>query len=289
MDQKGNWEMSQMHVVLLHIQETRTLSQMSFLLGGKYEEVNPSQKRKKLDNPDAAAACKLSNNSLFLVKVTTRDDRTFCLVSDESRLCYFKACKNFRSLTVASGQRNLDKFSCPHLEKLSGTVSAMEEYNLTAELVSDYPGGSDIQSQLMAAVEHAKQLGVSQVVRVSETSYSVCGIPDTTAEIGFVHVQKINGSFMCSVKHCRVLSGGKQPKTCHVCLHVHLLSCCLGLWKAPLEASATVTQSCSVTNSASHSSVATSTLTSFTSTTVNSSITSVPTSETSSLSRTSTI
>ena len=79
------------------------------------------------------------------------------------------------------------KFSCPHLEKLSGTVSAMEEYNLTAELVSDYPGGSDIQRQLMAAVEHAKQLGLPQVVRVSETSYSVCGIPDTTAEIGFVH------------------------------------------------------------------------------------------------------
>jgi len=155
---------------------------------------------------------------------------------------------------------------------------------LTAELVSDYPGGSYI---------HAKQLGVPQVVRVSETSYSVCGIPDTTAEIGFVHVKKINGSFMCSVKHCRVLSGGKQLKTCHVCLHVHLLSCCLGLWKAPLAASATVIQSCSVTNSASHSSVATSTLTSFASTssisTVNSSITSVPTSDTSSVSRTSTI
>ena len=49
------------------------------------------------------------------------------------------------------------KFSCPHLEKLSGTVSAMEEYNLTAELVSDYPGGIDIKRQLMAAVEHAKQ------------------------------------------------------------------------------------------------------------------------------------
>ena len=125
MDQKGNWEMSQMHVVLLHIQETRTLSH--FLLGGKYKEVNPSQKRKKLDNPDAVAVCKLSNNSLFSVKVTTRDDRTFCLVSDESRPCYFKACKNFRSLTVASGQRNLDKFSCPHLAKLSGTVSAMKE------------------------------------------------------------------------------------------------------------------------------------------------------------------
>ena len=69
MDQNGNWEMSQMHVVLLHIQETRTLSQMSFfLVGGKYKHVNPSQKRKKLDNPDAVAVCKFSNNSLFSVK-----------------------------------------------------------------------------------------------------------------------------------------------------------------------------------------------------------------------------
>ena len=77
----------------------------------------------------------------------------------------------------------------------------------------------------MAAVEHAK------------TSYSVHGIPDTTAEIGFVHVKRMNGSFIRSVKHCRVLSGGKQLKTHHVCLYVHLLSCCLGLWKAPLAAS----------------------------------------------------
>lgn len=67
----------------------------------------------------------------------------------------------------------------------------MEEYNLTAELVSDYPGGTDIQRQLTTAFEHAKQLGVLQVVRVSETSYSVCGMPNTTAEIGFVHVKAL--------------------------------------------------------------------------------------------------
>ena len=112
----------------------------------------------------------------------------------------------------------------------------------------------------------------------------------------YISVKSTNGSFMCSVKHCRVLSGGKQLKTRHVCLHVHLLSCCLGLWKAPppppLAASATVTvtQSCLAANLTS-SSVTTSTLTSFASTsstaTVHSSITSVPTFETSSVSRTS--
>ena len=70
----------------------------------------------------------------------------------------------------------------------------------------------------------------------------VCGIPDTSATTGFVHVKNHNDTLLCSVQHCRIFSGGKQLKTRHVCLHVHLLSCSLGLWKlhSPATASSTM-------------------------------------------------
>ena len=110
------------------------------------------KKEKKVDNPDVVTVCQFSNNSLFSVKVTTRDDCIFCLVSKQSRLCYFKACKNFWSLSVASGQTTGQLF-LPHLDKLSSMVSPLEKYNLTAQLESEYLGGSDIKSQLAATVE----------------------------------------------------------------------------------------------------------------------------------------
>ena len=113
-----------------------------FLLGGKYKDVNPSQKRKKLDNPDAVAVCKFSNNSLFSVKVTTRDDRTFCLVLDESRLCYFKACKNFQPLTVASGQKNGQIFLSTFREiEWNGICNGGIQLNCRTCLIMTIDGG----------------------------------------------------------------------------------------------------------------------------------------------------
>ena len=125
--------MPQLCMVIFNFQKTRNCSNCNFFLGGKYvaKDTNPPKKRRKLHNPDSVTVCQFSGNTLFSVKVTTRDDRTFCLVSEQSRLCYLKACKNFRSMTVASGQMQLDKFSCPHLEKLRSTVAPLEKYDLT--------------------------------------------------------------------------------------------------------------------------------------------------------------
>ena len=210
-------------------------AECNFFLGGKYVH-NPetvSHKKKKLDNPSSVKVCSFSGNNLYSMKLTCRDDRCFCLVSDTSRLCYFSSCKSFRSVTAASGQAELNKFSCKHLEQVKQSVCAVEDYKLSPQQVSAYPGGSDIQAKMLDAVGHANELGVPQVVRVSETSYAVCGMPDTFAENGFVHLKQVNGIFSCTVKNCRTFAGGKQLKSRNVCMHIHLVSCCLGLWKSP--------------------------------------------------------
>lgn len=77
-------------------------------------------------------------------------------------------------------------------------------------------------------------------------NYAVCGVRDTFAENGFVHLKQVNGMFSCTVKNCRTITGGKQLKSRNVCLHIHLLSCCLGLWKSsPLTSTEGPTTTCS--------------------------------------------
>lgn len=85
----------------------------------------------------------------------------------------------------------MDKLQCEHLNKVKESVNAKAEFYLTPDKLNDYPGSSEIQSTMEAALKYADHLGVPQVVRVSETSYVVCGIPDTYAESGFVHVQTV--------------------------------------------------------------------------------------------------
>ena len=182
-----------------------------------------------------------ADNLLYPINITNRDDRSFCSVAGSSPVCYFNSCRNLHALAVASGQEKLNKFSCPHLEKVKDSVPSREEHHLNSEKLAECPGGADILRNMTDAADYAKQLGVAQVIRVLESSYVVCGIPDTSATTGFVHVKNHNDTLLCSVKHCRIFSGGKQLKTWHMCLHVHLLSCSLGLRKVPSPAIASST------------------------------------------------
>ena len=210
-------------------------TQCQFYLGGKFvpKEGTSSNRKRKLNNPEAVSVCSFADNLLYSIKITDRDDRSFCLVAGSSRVCYFNSCPNLRALAVASGQEQLNKFSCPHLEKVKDSVPSREEHHLNSEKLAEYPGGADILRNMTDAADYGKQLGVAQVIRVSESSYVVCGIPDTSATTGFVHVKNHNDTLLCSVKHCRIFSDGKQLKTRHVCLHVHLLSCSLGFVETP--------------------------------------------------------
>ena len=133
-------------------------------------------------------------------------------MAGSSRVCYFNSCQNLHALAVTSGQEQLNKFSCAHLEKVKDSMPSREEHHLNSE---KYPGGADILRNMTDAADYAKQLGVPQVIRVSGSSYMVCGIPDTSATTGFVHVKSHNDTLLCSVKHCRIFSGGKQLKTWH--------------------------------------------------------------------------
>lgn len=205
----------------------------NFFIGGKYVPKETTSKKRKLDNPLAVTVCSFEGNTLFSIKVSTKDDRCFLLVSDTSRLCYYRSCKNLRSVSVASGQHRLDKLQCEHLNKVKESANAKAEFYLTSDKLNDYPGSSEIQSTMEAALKYADHLGVPQVVRVSEMSYVVCGIPDTYAESGFVHVKTVESRLHCTVSNWHVLVGGKQLKVRSICLHAHLLTCCLGLWKSP--------------------------------------------------------
>lgn len=109
------------------------------------------------------------------------------------------------------------------------SVPSKAEFYLTQAKVTEYPGGAVIQSTMEAVLNYSHQLVVPQVVRVSESSYAMCGIPDTYAENGFVHVKFVESRLQCSVTNCCILAGGKQLKAQRVCIHVHLPSCCLGL------------------------------------------------------------
>ena len=182
-----------------------------------------------------------ADNLLYSINVTNRDDRSFCSVAGSSRVCYFNSCQNLHALAVASGQEQLNTFSCPHLEKVKDSMPSREEHHLNSEKLAEYPGGADILRNMTDAADYAKELGVLQVIRVSGSSYVVCRIPDTSATTGFVHVKSHNDTLLCSVKHCQIFSGGKQLKTWHVCLHVHILSCSLDLWKVPSPAIASST------------------------------------------------
>ena len=218
-------------------------TQSQFYLGGKFvpKEGTSSNRKRKLNNPQAVSVCSFADNLLHSIEVIDRDDRSFCLVVGSSRVCYFNSCGNLRALAVASGQEQLNKFSCPHVEKVKDSVPSREDHHLNLEKLAEYPGGADILRNMTDAADYAKQLGVPQVIRVSGSSYVVCGIPDTSATTGFVHVKSHNDTLLCSMKHCQIFSGGKQLKTWHVCLHVHLLSCSLDLWKVPSPAIASST------------------------------------------------
>ena len=76
-------------------------TQCQFYLGGKFvpKEGTSSNRKRKLNNPEAVSVCSFADNLLLPTEMTS-----FCLVAGSSRVCYFNSCRNLRALAVASGQ-----------------------------------------------------------------------------------------------------------------------------------------------------------------------------------------
>lgn len=103
------------------------------------------------------------------------------MVSAGSHLSYYHRCKDLRSVAAASGQSQLNNV-CVNISIVKDRISSIASYGLTEELLEEYPGSQEIKSQMQLAIDHAKQLGISQAVRVLKSSCTVCTLPDTYAK-----------------------------------------------------------------------------------------------------------
>ena len=114
-----------------------------------------SNRKRKLNNPEAISVCSNAGNLLYSIKVRDRDDRSFCSVAGSSWLCYFNSCHNIHASAVASGQEQLNKFPCPHLEKVKDSMSSREEHHLNSEKLAEYsPLKHTVQFQHLLLQEH---------------------------------------------------------------------------------------------------------------------------------------
>jgi len=96
------------------------------------------------------------------------------------------------------------------------SVTTKAEFHLSQAKVTEHPGKADIQSTVEATLNYSHQLGVPQVVRVSDSSNAVCSIADTYAENGFVHSKSVESRLQCSVLNCR-WKAAQRPKSVHTC------------------------------------------------------------------------
>ena len=118
----------------------------NFFIGGNYVPKETTSKKRKLGNPLAVTVCSFEGNTLFSIKVSTKDHRCFCLVSDTSRLCYYRSCKNLRPVSVASGQHQLDKLQCEHLTFHSNCSQTSLEHRILIVLSRKFQFSSKHQA-----------------------------------------------------------------------------------------------------------------------------------------------
>ena len=99
-------------------------TQCQFFLGGKFvpKEGTSSNRKRKLNNPEAVSVYSFADNLRYSMKVTTEMTEVFAWWLAQVGSAIFNSCRNLRALAVACGQEQLNKFSCPHLEKVKDSV-----------------------------------------------------------------------------------------------------------------------------------------------------------------------
>ena len=193
-------------------------------LGGSFKPKKNKEARRLC--PDAI---EISIN-LFSVKSSTKDDRCFVFTEGGRWICLHHDCKALRSTYSASGK--LSSFRCKHIDKInaSGKTSPKKSLDLTEELIDTYVSGNSTKEalrNLLPAIPDSHPA----VVCLTDSSYAVFGPPSATNTVGYCHIKIVSAerrTFKCTSKNCRTfVSKAKQAKVRAICIHLHLLYCCV--------------------------------------------------------------
>jgi hypothetical protein len=79
-------------------------------------------KRSRLNQPAAVLIYESTQEKLFSVNTSTRDDRCLVVQEGSTFLCSHQLCKTNRAVFVSSNMP--DKFSCAHTKKCKEAVNA---------------------------------------------------------------------------------------------------------------------------------------------------------------------
>ena len=160
-------------------------------------------------------------------------------------ICLHPECKNVRAMYVSSDRPA--EFVCSHVKLVSECVDVSGRFCLNAEKIASYPSDSETKELLKSLVI---PVGYYAAYKVTDKTYVVYGPPTSTNTLGFCHV-KVQSGNVASFHKCTCkgfVSKGKQEKSRSLCVHLHVLFCCLELSSRPLSPSSS-TPHCSTPSS----------------------------------------
>ena len=197
-------------------------SSCGFNIGGTREV---AAKKSRLNQPAAVLVFEATNEKVFSVNTSTRDDRCFVVQEGINFLCSHHQCKTSRATFVSSEIAN--NFACSHTEKCKDVVNVETVYELSPEMIEQYQGDSSTKEMLLS-IHESRLPGYPAVCKVSDLSYVVLGLPSTNNTLGYAHVKNNKGSHVCCSKDsaCNSFAAkGKYERAKRFCVHLHALFC----------------------------------------------------------------
>lgn len=192
----------------------------SFEIGGSYVPKSIT----KVVVPECTMILLSGGTKIFSVKTTTRNNRCFVVMEDGVVMCHNSVCKEKRSVFVHSGQA--EAFTCEHSEKIK--VSSEPEWSSSCDHgnIETYVADNNTKSVLLGIVN--KSSSFPHAVRVSENVFAVYSMSTASNSIGYAHVRKDDQFYACSSKDCKASKvKTKQVGSRNICIHIHVLLCCL--------------------------------------------------------------
>jgi hypothetical protein len=149
----------------------------------------------------------------------------------------------------------LHDFSCSHIKNTNNSALPVLSYPPKASDTDQYPCTEQVKGQISKCIQEAASRSFNIVSQLAENIFAVYGPPTASNPIGFCHVKSVSGQlkpyFVCTGKDCRsFFSRAKQIQVKAISIHLHILSCCTGLFHIPAQtASSPVASGASSTSS----------------------------------------